>query len=284
MKFLVGFAIVVILVASAAFAQNRTNFGSLERIFAPKSNLWSRWEAHDPASTQRVDHSDWSRFLGKYRSENSLGQARVNYAGVTSADRSGLDAYLASLAATDVDGLNRNEQLSFWINAYNAITVKTVLDNFPVESIRDIPGARRLSPGPWDVPAITISGVNLTLNDIEHRVLRPIWQDPRLHYVLNCAAVGCPNLGAEAFPSTAIDATFDAAARRYVNDPRGVTFNGNNISVSRIYDWFISDFGGRESGVIRHILVYAEPDLANRITAIGRLGGQHYDWSLNMLE
>lgn len=279
------FLILLIAIAGAAFFLSRPRFGSYERWFAPKANLWAKWEAHEDTSEGRIDHSAWSEFLGKYRTHNVLGQARVNYSAVTQNDKAGLDAYVAMLSGTPIEAFRRDIQLAFWINNYNALTVQLILDNYPVASIRDIPGASRwFSIGPWDNSLITVSGEELTINDIEHRILRPIWREPRLHYVLNCASVGCPDLGAVAFDSDAIEATFDSAARRYVNDSRGVSVEGNRISVSRIYDWFISDLGGTERGIINHLEIYANPELRVQLTSIGSLTGQHYDWSLNAFE
>jgi hypothetical protein len=158
-----------------------------------------------------------------------------------------------------------------------------VLDHYPVESIRDIdisPGL--FATGPWDKKLISIEGENLTLNDIEHRIMRPIWRDPRIHYVVNCASIGCPNLRDRAYSGTEIDTALDRAATAYVNDPRGVSVVDGKVSVSKIYDWFIEDFGGSEGMVLRHLQRYAAPELAARLEAIGKLSDVHYDWSINL--
>jgi Protein of unknown function, DUF547 len=124
-------------------------------------------------------------------------------------------------------------------------------------------------------------GVTLSLDDIEHGILRPIFKDPRVHYAVNCASVGCPNLGTEAFTGAKLNAQLEQAAKDYVNSPRGVRFDNGEPVVSSIYVWFIDDFGGTDQGVLNHLRKYAAPDLGQRLAGVKALGGDAYDWSLN---
>lgn len=257
-------------------------FGSVERLFAPKADLWPRWEKNDPNSRESIDHSSWTDLLSRNVQDRSDGVNVIDYAGFSAADRAALFEYIVTLTNISISQHNRDEQLAYWINLYNALTVQVMLDHYPVDSMRDI----KISPGlfaigPWNKVLISIEGENLTLNDIEHRILRPIWRDPRLHYVLNCASIGCPNLRDRAYPSSGMDRLLDQAAFAYVNNPRGVKIVDGKVSVSRIYDWFISDFGGSEKTVLRHIQQFAKPKLAARLQEIGKLSGVHYDWSVN---
>ena len=273
--------IVLVLVASIAFVF-RPGFGSFERWLAPNADLWPKWQTQDAASKAEIDHSEWSEFLEKYLSQDEKGVALVDYGAVTSADRTALDNYIQRLSDIQIAAHNRGVQLAYWINIYNALSVQVVLDNYPVESIRDI----KISPGlfdlgPWGKALVTIDGEPLTLNDIEHRILRPIWRDPRLHYVLNCASIGCPNLGGSAYSAGGIEADLDTAARDYVNSDRGVRVVDGQISVSKIYDWFVEDFGGTEQAVLEHLSIYAGPELDAQLASIGGISGQHYDWALN---
>ncbi len=128
---------------------------------------------------------------------------------------------------------------------------------------------------------ITVAGQALTLNDIEHRILRPIWQDPRVHYALNCASIGCPDLAPRAYTGAGLDRALTLAATAYVNDPRGVTIRDGRVTVSRIYDWFIEDFGGSEQTVLAHLKSYADEKLAADLVRIGRIDDTAYDWQLN---
>jgi hypothetical protein len=255
---------------------------SLEALFAPKAELWARWQAHDPSAATAVDHGPWDRILQAYVAPDAAGVNRFDYAGVSAPDRAALDGYVAGLAALPVSRYARAEQLAYWINLYNALTVQVVLAHYPVESIRDIdisPGL--FADGPWGKALLEIEGEPVSLNDIEHRILRPIWRDPRIHYALNCAALGCPDLQRRAFTAATSEALLEAAARAFVNSPRGARFENNGLVVSSIYVWFGEDFGGGDSGVIAHLRRYAEPALAARLAGVDKLGGHAYDWTLN---
>jgi hypothetical protein len=258
-------------------------FGSIERLFAPSANLWPRWEKNAPNSRESINHSLWGNLLSRHVRKSNRGVNLVDYRGFSAADRTMLADYIAILTGVSISQFNRDQQLAYWINLYNALTVQVVLDHYPVDSIRDI----NISPGlftigPWDKTLISIEGEDLTLNDIEHRILRPIWRDPRIHYAVNCASIGCPNLRDRAYSGTEIDTALDQAATAYVNDPRGVSVVDGKVSVSKIYDWFIEDFGGSEGMVLRHLQHYAAHELAARLEAIGKLSDVHYDWSINL--
>lgn len=268
-----GLLLILVLVAPLA------GFGSIESLLAPSKHLWQRWAANDPTSTARIDHSVWSRFLERYLVQGEVN--RIRYAEVTQADREALDAYVAGLAALPIGKYSRAEQLAYWIDLYNALTVRLVLEHYPIESIRDIdisPGL--LAVGPWDKDLVTIEGKRVSLNDIEHRILRPIWNDPRLHYALNCAALGCPNLQPTAFAADNADRLMDHAARDFINT-RGARVIDGRLIVSSIYAWFTEDFGGSEASVLQHLRRYASPPLAARLAAFRKIDGDSYDWRLN---
>ena len=126
-----------------------------------------------------------------------------------------------------------------------------------------------------------VEGEELSLDDIEHRILRPIWQDPRIHYAVNCASIGCPNLQIQAFSASNMESLLNAAAREYVNHDQRCEDQNGRLFVSSIYDWFVSDFGGDDAGVIKHLSQYAGPSLRNSLTDISRISGDDYDWDLN---
>jgi hypothetical protein len=255
---------------------------TLPALAAPKAELWPRWQHNDPSSTEVVDHRGWARFLASYVRPGADGVNRVAYATVDPAGRAGLDRYLAAMAQAAVSRLNRAEQMAYWINLYNALTVHLVLEHYPVASIRDIdisPGL--LSNGPWGAKLVTVEGQELALDDIEHRVLRPIWRDPPMHHALNCAASGCPNLRPTPYAAATLDRDLDEAAMAYVNDPRGARLESDGLHVSSIYVWFEHDFGGDDAGDIRHFMAYAVPALAMRLQTLDGIAGHGYDWSLN---
>jgi Protein of unknown function, DUF547 len=247
---------------------------------APKAELWQRWTAHDPAATGTIDHEAWDHFLGAYVLSFPDGINRVAYANVTDADRRQLERYIGILTAIRISGYNRTEQRAYWINLYNAVTVKVVLDHYPVKSIRQIK-PHVFSIGPWRTKRIAVEGAELSLDDIEHRILRPIWRDPRLHYVLNCASIGCPNLQKQAFTAANSETLLTQAAHAYINNARGVELRNGRLVVSSIYRWYKEDFGDTDQGVIDHLRHYAEPALSAQLRGIKRIAADRYDWTLN---
>lgn len=207
---------------------------------------------------------------------------RFAYKKITDDDRKKLDQYIETLAKTSVSKLSKNEQLPYWINLYNALTVQVILDHYPVKSIRDIdisPGF--FTDGPWDKKLLRIEGVAISLNDIEHLILRPIWKDPRLHYAVNCASIGCPNLQTDAYTKENTLTLLEKAALEYINHPRGARVDGNKLIVSSIYKWFSEDFGKKDSLIIEHLKRYANPDLLAKLKRLNRINDDSYDWSLN---
>ena len=268
--------------ALTAVALPLAGFGSFEALFAPKSDLWPRWQAHDPDATAEIDHDAWGRLLKAHLRAGDDGVNRFDYAAVATADRVALGRYIAALAALPIDDYGRAEQMAYWINLYNALTVHVVLTHYPVDSIRDIDVSPGLfSDGPWDRPLVTVAGEALTLNDIEHRILRPIWRDPRIHYAVNCAAIGCPNLQPVPFTAANLEDLLESAARDYVNSARGVAVGRYGLIVSSIYVWFQDDFGTGDDDVIDHLVRYAEPELAAELRRVGKIADHRYDWSLN---
>ena len=270
-------AALLVLVSAGAPA----SAGLLDKLFAPKADLWERWQAHDPDSSLNVDHTLWDQFLDTYVIEGTDGVNRLPYARISDDDHQALVDYLAMLARTPISQLNRAQQRAFWINLYNALTVKVVADHYPVASIRDIDISTGLfADGPWRKKLVVIEGESLSLDDIEHRILRPIWRDPRIHYAVNCAAIGCPNLQRTAFTAQNTEALLEAGARAYVNHPRGVRSVEDGVIVSSIYVWFEADFA-TDGGVIAHYKRYANSPLARKLNANPRVSGNAYDWALN---
>ena len=257
------------------------NANSLERLFAPKSELWERWAQHEPNDRRTIAHDAWNRFLDAYMTRSDDGVIRVAYASVSDRDRALLDEYIDGLATIEISKYSRDEQFAYWVNLYNAVTVKVVLDHYPVKSIRDIdisPGL--FADGPWRKDLVEVEGETLSLDDIEHRILRPVWGDPRIHYAVNCAAVGCPNLQLKAFTTENTEQLLELAARDFVNHPRGVHVEQGRVTLSSIYNWFASDFeqGG---GVLEHVKRHAMPALRAELEGIEHISDYDYDWSLN---
>ena len=249
---------------------------------APKSQLWERWASHDPDSSAGIDHRDWDGLLQQYVVPRPDGVNRFAYRRLrdSATDRERLRDYLRAMAQIEISRYNRDQQRAYWINLYNAITIDIVQEHYPIQSIRDIRSGL-FSAGPWKLKLIEIEGEALTLDDIEHRILRPTWQDPRVHYAVNCASIGCPNLQNRAFTAANTENLLQRGAREFVNHPRGARVANGKLRVSSIYDWFEADFGGSEAGVIAHLRRYANGETKTALEGIERIDDDDYDWNIN---
>ena len=250
---------------------------------APKAELWPRWQKHDAASGQKIDHGAWDKFLKQYVvAPHPSGINRVRYQAVTPEDTKNLKAYLQAMQKVAVSNYNRAEQKAYWINVYNAVTVDVILSRYPVASIRDInisPGF--LARGPWGAKLFSVEGEKLSLDDIEHRILRPIWKDNRVHYAVNCASLGCPNLQPLAFTAENSETLLDRGAKEFINHPRGVAVRKERLQVSSIYVWFQQDFGRDAEELMEHWGKYASPVLAEALEKYTGGLTHDYDWRLN---
>ncbi|MGF1545091.1 MAG: DUF547 domain-containing protein [Parvularculaceae bacterium] len=247
----------------------------LERRFIRDAELLDpKFAVAEAASEETVDHAVYGAFLESYLKVGDDGVNRVAYGDVTDADKAALDGYLSSLEGVDPQKLAPAEQLAFWINAYNAETINLIIENYPVESIRDIDDA-------WGQPVMPVSGTALTLDDIEHGIIRPTANDPRIHYAVNCASIGCPNLAPTPYAGENVEAMHDAAARDYANHPRGIRVEDGEVTASKIYGWYREDFGRNEAEVLDHIRQYAEPDVVSALEGERKIDAYEYDWNLN---
>jgi len=253
---------------------------------APKAELWARWQKHDPASTQKIDHSPWDKFLKQYVvAPHPSGINRVRYHVMTPEDLKSLRDYLQSMQGVAISNFNRAEQKAYWINLYNAFTVDLILSRFPIASIRDInisPGL--LARGPWGAKLLTVESEKLSLDDIEHRILRPIWKDNRVHYAVNWASLGGPNLQPVAYTSGNTEALLEQGAREFINHPRGVAIDKGRLQVSSIYIWFQEDFGRDAEDLMEHWQTYADAALAEALEKYSGGLAHDYDWRLNGTE
>jgi hypothetical protein len=260
-----------------------TLFLSNHLLAAPASELWEKWASHETNSKLTIDHSQWNDLTQRFVLPTKNGINLLAYSKFEIADKNQLKAYISTLSKTPIRQYNKGEQMAYWINLYNAITVNLILDNYPIASIRDVKSGF-FSFGPWDKELITIEGESLSLNDIEHRILRPIWQDARIHYAVNCASIGCPNLQSSAFTAENTETMLDLAAVEFINHPRAAQVKYGKLRVSSIYDWYKADFGGTDASVIDHLRQYAEPSLVEQLSNIESIDNDdHYDWSINSL-
>ncbi|OBT24564.1 DUF547 domain-containing protein [Vibrio splendidus] len=239
---------------------------------APKSDLWPYWNQSNETNQEQVSHQDWQQFIDSYlvkQGQNTL----VRYQAVSTADKAKLKQYIKRLEQLNPIDYSKAEQYAYWVNLYNAVTVDLILDAYPIKSITKLGGL--FSFGPWGDDVVVVNGKSMSLNDIEHRILRPIWQDPRTHYAVNCASLGCPNLQPEAFTSDNTETLLELAAAEYINSAKGVLVSNNKLHLSSIYEWFAVDFGNPQQ-LIQHLDQYRTKQVTNTEKI-----SYDYDWSLN---
>lgn len=229
--------------------------------------LWSTpaWSA--------PDHQILAQLLTKYNQNG-----HVDYAGFKR-EETRLDAYLEDLAKIDPDSLARDERFAFYVNAYNAWTIKLILSGYPgVESIKELGSFFK---SPWKRKFVKLGNGTISLDNIEHDILRPDFKDPRIHFAVNCAAKGCPPLYAEPFTGSRLDDQLNTATKHFINNPRFNRLEKNRLYVSSIFKWYSEDFNDDTIGYFEQ---YASPELKDAIIARRsslEIAYLDYDWSLN---
>lgn len=251
--------------------------GAANAQTSPATASKTSMEASEMAKSE---HAAWSDLLEKYVVPAAGSVNRVDYAALkaNSDDMQALEAYIASFETYDFDAQSTAGKIAAWSNLYNAVTVRHIVERYPVKSIRS-----GYIIGPWKRVKTVAGGEEISLNDIEHEVLRKL-DEPRIHYSINCASYSCPDLQPKAFEAATLEKDLEDATRAYINDPRGVTVTDRGLVVSEIYKWFEDDFGGSKATVIDHLLEYADADLKAEIEANPKIRKYEYDWSLNDTE
>ena len=248
---------------------------------APQPEADQFWDVSAEGNTAVIDHSDWQYLLEEYViSDDPSGVNLVDYQNLLEDDKAVLDRYIDQLSSIDPRTYNRTEQHAYWINLYNALTVQLIIENYPAESITKL-GASPLSFGPWDDNIITLAETELSLNDIEHGILRPLWNDYRVHFAVNCASIGCPNLQAMAFTADNSEALLDQAAGEYLAHPRGARFEDGTLILSSIFDWYGIDFGDDQGQVLETLSQHAPSAIANELAEYADDITYEYNWQLN---
>jgi hypothetical protein len=233
--------------------------------------------------TTLVDAEGLTRLLGRYLTPELLVDYRAWLA--SPEDRQALRDWLTSQAQVQVGLLTRDAQKAFWINLYNAGTIELILRHYPLGSILKI----GLIPGnAWKREFIRADGRLLSLDSIEHDILRPGFGDPRIHFAINCASASCPPLQRQAYSGVDLDEQLDRVTRSYLDSPAGLrqeVMGGELVlTVSKIFDWFREDFEDHRGGVIGFIGTYGPPEATGLMRRyLGRVDVRYgkYDWSLN---
>jgi hypothetical protein len=224
------------------------------------------------ARAEAVDYGTYAELLQAH-----VRDGVVDYAGFK-ADEARLDDYLARNGRVNPESLSREDRFAYYINAYNAWTIKLILTGYPgVKSIKDLGS---LLQSPWKKPFVKIDGRTLTLDEIEHSILRPQFKDARVHFAIVCASKGCPPLMAQPYRGAVLDEQLNRVTTAFLNRPGNYRLEGDRFEVSSIFKWFGEDFGNLLDFYIR----YAQGDLKQALQSGRdriRIGYLDYDWSLN---
>lgn len=238
----------------------------------------------DVAAPASFNHGAFDALLKEYVSNEGL----VDYARLAEDQDEALRPYLQELAATDPQNLDEDERLAFWINAYNALALKLVLDHYPVGGIRKIkPSGLPFIPkvnSPFKIKVSEVGGRMRTLDEIEHAIIREEFDEPRIHFAVVCAAVSCPRLRREAYTGVALNGQLDDQARTFLGTEakNAIPAGEDAIRVSKIFDWFEGDFGGSKAAVQRFLAPYFAGEVRQRLEdAAYDVGYTDYDWALN---
>lgn len=230
---------------------------------------------------QDIDHSDWDRLVQKYVDQNG----QVNYSGwhQNSADRNRLDQYLNRLSSGKPAGSSKAGLLAFWINAYNAVTVRGILDVYPTTSIRNHT-SKLVGYNIWKNLFLYVDGQKYSLDSIEHKILRK-QNEPRIHFAIVCASIGCPRLMNNAFRPETVDRQLEVNALDFFSRNQNFQFDSsrNTIKLSALMSWFESDFGANEAAMLKTIQRWIPDANARQAIASGRVAVKFlgYDWNLN---
>lgn len=203
-------------------------------------------------------------------------QSLVNYKKLKNEPQK-LRSYLKSLeevSKKQFKSFSKNQQLAFWINAYNAYTLDVIIKAYPVKSIKEI-GGNFIFKGPWRDKFITLLGKKRSLDNIEHDIIRKDFHEPRIHFAVNCASIGCPSLLREAFVADKLEDQFEKAAKNFMNNPKKNYVKGNSLYLSKIFKWYGDDFDEKYGGYKKYALKYHSQYTKDDFE------WSDYDWSLN---
>ena len=220
-------------------------------------NFWA-------VNAQPLDYSLWTEILQKYVSDNGA----VNYKYLKN-NKSAFESYLKLLSASAPnEDCSVDIKKAYWINVYNAFTVQLIIENYPLKSIKDL---RR----PWDQSFIEIGGEKITLNTIEHKILRPMG-DPRIHFAIVCASQSCPKLLNHAYEPSTLEDQLKNVTTVFINDPLKNNINKSSVKISKIFKWFKTDFPKREA-----FIAFLNSYSNIKILAQADVDYLNYNWGLN---
>ncbi len=224
-------------------------------------------------NSQPVTHEKWTALLQKHVKPSGL----VDYQGFVD-DKKELEAYLELLESNHPNDENwsEEERLAYWMNVYNAFTIKLVVDHYPTKSIKDIKKGITFVNSVWDIKFIKIQGATYDLNNIEHSILRKRFDEPRIHFAINCASISCPNLRDEAFVPGRLEEQLTEQARLFLSDESKNKIAKDKVELSKIFSWFGGDFK-KETTLIQYLNKYSPVPIDDN----AEKSFLDYDWNLN---
>jgi uncharacterized protein DUF547 len=231
------------------------------------------------------DYKVWGDLLAKYY-DPAKG---MDYKALKAQDKKTLDDLRRQLATVDAQTLNKQDQLAYWINLYNVNVVGVVVDNYPIESIKDLSTDPIIRLNVFKKPSVQTKRGAISLNDVENDKVRAGFKDPRIHFAINCAAKSCPPIRSEPYVGSKISEQLDDQVRKFVNGPNGVRLEKGSggalvLHTTKIMDWFQEDFDKWGGGRVPFLIRYASPDKRKQIEAAGnqaKLAFDDYSWKLN---
>ena len=214
--------------------------------------------------TPVLNHENWNNVLQKFVSATG----RVDYKSLK-ADQKEFNSAIQTFAEnTPQNGWTRDEKLAYWINTYNAFTIKLILDNYPLKKITDLDGGKT-----WDVKRIELGGKKYSLNQIENEIIRPKFKDARIHFAVNCGAKSCPPLFNQAFLPETLDQQLTSRARVFIRNEKFNQIDPDKAVLSKIFEWYSIDFGD--------VKTYLNQYLKAKISETATVTFNEYDWNLN---
>jgi Protein of unknown function, DUF547 len=270
------------LVAASRWLQNlpECGFSFAEKVRIADCGMRQNWESETFPAQQNQNpnaeirtfsaklnphseiHAAWDKLLQKH-----VQQGKVNYK-LFKSDKIALENYIKTLSANvPAANASKSAKMAFWLNAYNALTIKLILDNYPIKSIKDLDKGN-----PWEVSRYKLGGKNYSLNEIENNILRPMG-DARIHFGLNCAAKSCPPIHGRAFIAATVETQLDQLTRAFIQKTQENQLKGNTIKISNIFNWYAADFGN----VVEFLNKYA----ALPVYKNAKITYTTYDWNLN---
>lgn len=249
---------------------------------AVNKSLYNKWQVHNPLSKATISHQAWQDFLNRVVVSDEEGIHLIDYPHMSEKDHHLLNRYITEMSQICIQKYNRQQQLAYWLNLHNALTVQLIADYYPVNSVQEInisPGL--FSVGPWRANIITVNGTRLSLDEILNHIIRPIWNDPRVHYALNNASIGSANISKQAYQGADIESQLNDAAFKYVNSLRAIQIIEGKLVVSKLYEWYQEDFGENEKDLIQHLTQFAESSLCAQLQQTSKISSYMYNWHLN---